>query len=155
MIKSDKLPDTLSELLTVAITDGEKLDHGTYEPCSLYWHSGTDTFDPSKLCRVCLAGAVLVGSLGYSDPSRAFFMDEAGPRTACKLAVINEMRDGRFISAYRMLTNVEVEDLPDVLKPRACNRPDVECSSFFNWKEFQANLNSLKKAVVWLQKHNL
>ena len=56
-------PDKLSDLIELAISDACKLDHNAYMPNFNTWHLP----GPNKeKCMVCLAGAVIAGTLGCS-----------------------------------------------------------------------------------------
>ena len=54
-------PAKLSDLLELAIADARRLDHALYTPMWMTWHR------PRPLdgkCMVCIAGAVIAGTLG-------------------------------------------------------------------------------------------
>ena len=155
-----ELPNTLSGLLQVAINDAKGLDPKLYNPSALYWHSGAGAAPSSPLCRVCLAGSVLVGSLGYDDPFHSFYMDEVNDETARKLNAINTMRSGEFGRAYLTLHNLElteenVFDLPKALTENTWNHPKVSNQGFQNWTAFNLHLISLRNVWVWLKENNL
>ena len=63
--KYPKPPRLLSELLTLAIDDMRRLDTDTYEFNHGAWHR------PDGLCGVCLAGAVMAGTLGFNHGIKA------------------------------------------------------------------------------------
>ena len=58
----DPLPNTLSELILVAVADARKLDHHIYSPNWLEFHKGYK-FDELYICQICDAGAVIAGTL--------------------------------------------------------------------------------------------
>ena len=60
-------PAKLSDLIDLAIADARKLDHGRYTPVWMTWHR------PRPLdgkCMVCLAGAVIAGTLACPADTR-------------------------------------------------------------------------------------
>ena len=55
-------PKKLSDLITLAITDGRRLDRNVYVPCASAWHE-TRAEETGDTCAVCLAGCVIAGTL--------------------------------------------------------------------------------------------
>lgn len=96
-----QLPKKPSALLRLAVKDakriqrtpGYRLEMGT-------WHSPSSTLigvDGKRLCEVCLAGSVMVCSLGV-DESRYVDPHSFDPEVRDKLFTINDMRTGRMMS---------------------------------------------------------
>ena len=57
------LPDKLSDLIETAISEYGGLDRDIYYPNSEVWHQGVSIEGDGEYCGVCLAGAVIAGSL--------------------------------------------------------------------------------------------
>lgn len=98
----EQLPNKLSALLRIAVEDAQKiektpgyrLDMGT-------WHTPSGT---APVCRVCMAGAVMVARLDVPDEvgsEAAFAMLDWGIEKA--LDAIDDMRSGWMSSAARSL----------------------------------------------------
>lgn len=99
---TNKLPDTLSGLLRLAVEDsklseqqGHELDMGTwcYKP------------EGGEKCIVCMAGAVMLQRLKpeYEVPGEGHAPAMYSKDTRPKLHAINDMREGQFLSAYRQI----------------------------------------------------
>ena len=54
-------PAKLSDLIELAIADTRKLDRHDYTPTWMTWHRPNPADDK---CMICLAGAVIAGTLG-------------------------------------------------------------------------------------------
>ena len=60
-MNTPKPPTKLSDLIDLAIRDGRGLDPNVYAPDASRWHEPSPD---SGQCYVCLAGAVIAGTLG-------------------------------------------------------------------------------------------
>jgi hypothetical protein len=101
-----KLPKKLSELIRLALTDLRKVERNkNYKVDMNTWHT------PNGVCRVCLAGAVMAGTLG-ADPTTVAAPSYYG-RDSGKLAALDEVRCGYLEDAIRAFTG----------KPAAQNVP--------------------------------
>ena len=61
------LPNTVYDMVLVAIDGARELDRSLYRPHYGDWHAPQD----HGLCAICLAGAVLAGPLGCSPIEEA------------------------------------------------------------------------------------
>lgn len=92
--KTKQLPDKLSDLLDLAVTDSEECSRmKSYRLNMELWHQ------PNGKCSVCMAGSVMARTLGagrrtYAEP-RSF-----GDENAPKLLAINDLRNGYVANAY-------------------------------------------------------
>lgn len=152
-------PEKLSDLLDLAIADARKLDQDRYAPTWYKWHQ----LDPGDgKCMVCLAGAVIAGTLGCAPRTHIDIAtsDTAEPgstiiddkRWRNALWAVDSARDGNWDSAYRALHDVypddELEDALDEL-------PTPERSEFESWEELAIHLDSLASLANDLRKLGL
>lgn len=92
------LPEKLSGLITCALDDMDSLDRDEYVPVAREYHHRRGGVGPT---RVCLAGALMAGSLGANvnetkTPFRYAAAPE-GPRNA--ILALNWARQGRIVEA--------------------------------------------------------
>lgn len=108
-----QLPDKLYKLIELAYTDALKaLANPTYVLNMNVWH---ETKEGSGTCQVCLAGAVIAGTLGAS-PNLGGSPALYGDATMGKLYAINEVRKLNFV---RALDEFYRDDLGSVLTQAA------------------------------------
>lgn len=94
------LPKTMSGLLRLAVTDARKLQKTKGYKLDMR----VFVAKPAKVCRVCMAGAVMVRELGMRPPPRfADPEDSADRATEQALYAIDNMRLGEFAEAAREL----------------------------------------------------
>lgn len=101
----DRLPNTLHELLRVAIDDLKKC-MAKPEKFQIDMGIWVDGGRSSKICFVCLAGAALVQTCQADYASRFLDIDDAiaaNPTLARKLRAINALRSGHVKAAWHML----------------------------------------------------
>lgn len=91
------LPDNLSDLLELSVNDAVACDRSRKYALSMgHWHK------PNGVCKVCMAGAVMVQTKGYrggievEDPSE---MDDIDTDDGERYLAINNMREGEFEAA--------------------------------------------------------
>ena len=144
-MSTPSLPDTLSDTLTLAISDARTLDRTLYLPHYRFWHG----YESSKVdqCLVCLAGSIISKSFKTSHniittPNN--YPDEIN----LKLCAINACRSGDFKLAFCLFHNCE---LPADLQIRFINLPKPVHVIFIGWKEFTAHLNSLEAIIPALR----
>src|SRR5687767_4349571 len=102
-----RLPDKPSDLILLALHDLEAVEKDERYRVNMYaWH------DPNGRCSVCLAGAVMAGTLGASpNVHRAPFMFDDDTRW--KLRSLDALRAGSISEALRYW----VVDRPHTLPP--------------------------------------
>ena len=143
---TNRLPNTLHGLLRVAIDDARNLDRIKYQPEYSRWHEplGTDR------CAVCLAGAVIAGSMGLSP---SVFCDplEFERPVYRKLQALNEMRTGYFCLAWRVLHEVGFQPVPEAVIEAFDSVPTPNAADFVDWDEFDIHLESLEAIIPALR----
>ena len=154
-------PDKLSDLIDLAITDARKLDQNRYAPTWHKWHQ----IDPGDgKCMVCLAGAVIAGTLGCArqthidiatsdsdtaEPDSTIITDK---RWRNALWALDSAREGNWNGACRALHDVGPDDeLGDALD----ELPPPERSEFESWGELAIHLDSLASRANDLRKLGL
>lgn len=100
-VPGDSLPDTLHELLGLALKDASwAMESPNYSLNMGSWHEPYLGGEDEWACDVCLAGAVMARSLG-ADISLGL-CPEVGSAAGNKLRAINSMRGGYFYEAYSL-----------------------------------------------------
>jgi len=93
-----KLPNTMSALLRLAVSDAQKCEADpSYVLEMAVWHQPTKR-DGAAVCGVCLAGSVMAQSFGCSPKERAY-LEEFGEEDSAKLDAVDDMRMGCFDNA--------------------------------------------------------
>ena len=132
---NDPLPDTLSELILVAVKDARKLDRDKYCPYHLSWH---EMFGEELTCSICDAGAVMAGTLQVErDVTKE--PDDFNESVNSKLCALDQARHGYYYAALDSLgidCEVHLEEIED-LKPSPFY-------SYTNWEEFDKHLNHIE-----------
>ena len=97
------LPNKLSDLLELALSDLEKCHKDKRYKLNMdTWHA-KNNFNNEKLCRVCMAGAVMAKTLNVGiDEIRN--LDSFYFETRDKIMAIDELRQGLFLSACDSLS---------------------------------------------------
>ena len=111
----DTLPDTLGALLAVAVEDLEKVIVGNehYRFTPLVWHR-YDKDD--NVCNVCLAGAVMAGSLGADPYSRFTPCDYATPITK-KLDALDSCLYGKWQTVFSLMNISHIDsDIKEIIE---------------------------------------
>ena len=98
-------PHNLSELIEVALGDFRSILNNpeTYYPSYADWHWGLWTENrKDKRCRVCLAGAVMAGTLCV-PPKELKIPNRFEREIEDSLRALNYVRVGGYADAYRLL----------------------------------------------------
>ena len=152
-------PSKLSDLLELAIADARRLDHARYTPMWMTWHR------PRPLdgkCMVCLAGAVIAGTLGCStrtsidiatsdsaDPQSTTITDERWRRA---LWALDSAREGHWLEAFKALHGTYPDNgLYDALE----ELPSPLDTEFHDWEQLQTHLVSLARCASRLREIDL
>ena len=152
-------PAKLSDLIELAIADARKLDHARYTPVWLTWHR------PRPLdgkCMVCLAGAVIAGTLGCSTETSIDIAtsDSADPKSTTitdkwwrrALWALDSVREGDWLAAYHAMHGAHPDgELYDALEAL----PPPANTEFNDWKKLDAHLASLNERAERLRKLGL
>lgn len=140
---SPKLPDTMSGMLAVAVKDARKLPRALYEPQSMRWHS----FTPHNTCQVCLAGAVIAGTLKTPRDRTVYPQQLAGDATR-KLESLDYIRRGEWLMAFKCF----YLRWPKIPAGRLLHHLPTPSDTHFNgWDEFSRHLDSLEAAIPELR----
>ena len=149
-------PGRLSDLLELAIADARRLDRACYTPMWMTWHRPRRS---DGRCMVCLAGAVVAGTLGCpietsieiatsdsADPQSTTITDEKWRRA---LWALDSAREGDWLDAFRALYDTHPEgELYDAVE--AIPAPDhIE---FNDWDKLDTHLESLAGCAEQLRK---
>ena len=155
-------PEKLSDLIDLAIADTRRLDHNRYVPDWSVWHRPRPLDDK---CMVCLAGAVIAGTLGCALETRieiASDMAEPGSTTIADkrwrnaLWALDSARKGSWNSACRALHGIGIGiDPEDELAEALDELPPPLHSEFKSWRELAIHLDSLASRANDLRKLGL
>ena len=152
-------PTKLSDLLELAIADARKLDHDRYTPMWMTWHRPRQR---DGKCMVCLAGAVIAGTLDCSteksidiatsdnaDPQSTTITDKRWRRA---LWALDSAREGNWLKALTALHGT----CPDCLmQEKLAKIPTPDKTEFHTWNELDAHLVSLAVCAGQLREIDL
>lgn len=140
--KEVKLPTLLSDCITLALTDLEKVEKSRkytvnmsvfHEPSGGEWHD--------KKCSVCFAGSVIANTLG-ADISKSLEPADFNKHNENRLYALDSLRMGWIDTAFEYLGKKK----PEILSNKAF--PVVAYSqSPVQFKKDMANLAALLKAT--------
>ena len=158
-----QLPDTLSELIRLAVKDARGLDRRTYIPnyTTYYdWFGGSGDPYPAE-CSLCFAGAVIAGTLNAphgDDESVVMTPLQYDSDTAKKLRALDCFRSEDYYNAFRLLGldhNKDVDYKLYRMRAEQSQRRDMTMSVnlFYGWDEFDAFLSDMDKAADILEAH--
>ena len=92
------LPNDPSELIRLAIADLERAEHDErYEVDMMVWHEPI-----GEVCCVCLAGALMAGTLG-TDVGESFISSDFSDDDGDKLRALNCFRTGEITEGLGLL----------------------------------------------------
>ena len=137
------LPNSLSELLAVAVRDARQLNSDSYIPHSGNWHFPK----PEGVCEVCLAGSVIAVSLRISHLVFSVPNDFL-PSVRRKLHCIDYMRCGLWNHAFLMLHD---RTAPPAICLQLNTLPTPSQASFQSWADFKTHLESLDSIIPKLR----
>ena len=142
------LPTKLSALIELAISDAHKLDREIYYPSFAMWHSSHDSYENGASCAICLAGAVIAGSL--RQPHEVTVSLGSYPIQTCNsLFALNAVRAGDIEAAFEemgtKLTSLQREEVEKL------ESKYTENSDFRGWGEFNLLLNEMADLATELK----
>lgn len=141
--ETNPLPSTLNGLLSISITDARALDREAYHPYGGHWHTARENHP----CQVCLAGCLIARAL--DNPStRSITPDMFSSATEQKLEIVDYMRAGEWLSAFKLLY-IDAPD--DEITSLIRHLPHPFYSYFHGWTDFDAHLNSLDSLLPMLR----
>ncbi len=107
------LPDKPSELIRLAVHDLEKIEGDErYQFCMAQWHYPVE----NGPCFVCLAGAVMGGTLRAGD-REVCFPATFGKRNAGRLMALESLARGNFTEAFSRMGIEGTPPLTDFAMP--------------------------------------
>lgn len=109
--RSQQLPDKPSALIRLALDDLRKVERDARYAVDMgYWHTGTWEPEHNNTCMVCLAGAVMAGTLG-ADPTQVRYPDCYSLETEARLESLDCFRVGNVRNGlYRFHQRTETAD---------------------------------------------
>ena len=152
-----RLPSKMSDLLELAISDARKLDRERYEPYWAHWHEPKGP--TGKTCMVCLAGAVIAGTLG-ANHSIGLDIEDFNDETANQLDFLDDMRSGMFRRAIEKHIGLEIdlrnqEDYYVGILKKLDEEYDDSAGDFTDWESFDVHLENMETIVEVLREHDL
>ncbi len=151
-------PGKLSELIDLAIADARRIDRGDYLPLASAWHDPV----PGHRCMICLAGAVIAGTLGCPKDTQVEIgwaaSETPGTTTITEgpwqdaLFALNDARAGNWPEALRTLGQTPADEadwqqLYRITKPVSAD--------FHDWPQFNSHLDSLADRAKQLREIGL
>ena len=139
-------PKKLSTLIRLAVRDGLNLPQDKYKPdCGVF----LDTDDETGICRVCDAGAVMVGTLDATPADKhlgSLFKERWGEEWANALHALDYARIGDYVNAVATLGVTEricLDGIVDV--------PEPEQMNYHGWYEQAVHLRSMESIADKLE----
>ena len=141
---TDRLPDTLSGLLELAISEGRALDRDKYIANSMNWHAEHN----DQSCSVCLAGFVIARKMHPTNPQYATY------DTWNKLLALDYMRHGIFKTAAAYLKIDLTPGQYSALRDLQLQFDNTHCR-FRTWEEADKHMAALEPYIEKLEKLGL
>ena len=146
-INAEKLPtDSLAKLIKLAIKDARGLSHDIYTPHSDYWHNAQEGFK----CEICLAGAVIAGSLKVPASDKCHGLGRFDRKTGNALDALDSARLGEWGLAYGALGQARRE-----VDAQGYGLPIPDPRHFDGWDAFNLHLDSLEGIVPLLEEFEM
>ena len=143
------VPEKLSDLIRLAIADGRKLYQERaeeYLPDAYMFHEvGYDSQQGKQVCRVCLAGAVMAGTL-HTDNRYSLIPSNFDKPWTKALCALDCVRRGQYYNALITLYG------PGEYQFAATQSRPVQYR-FHGWDAFLDHLDSLEFVVGFFQDH--
>ena len=146
-------PDTISELIRLAVAAARKLDDRVYWPSWKDWHVAGHLTDDMERCFVCLGGAVIAGTLG-GKPGESLCPINFSLAWDRAFTALDLIRQGNHNDAYRVFRSGLVSSMPDEEVPSWVHTiPAPLYSRFTEWDSFGAHLDSLERIAGQFAEH--
>ena len=135
-------PDTLGELLTLALDECDKLDRERYFAVSGVWHEqGHHQGYDDKRCCVCLAGGIIAGTLGADPDTNVYHLPDVGDDSwRDALIAVDYARRGLYRDAYAVLHGGSL--VPCFLLDDA--ETGTAMGGFVGWDEYDGEVDRLR-----------
>lgn len=133
-------PETLSQLIRLAVKDARRLEPEKYQPLYLVWHKPQDVAAGWKQCKVCLAGALIARTLEAPRSAKVNPETPGYEPWRDALEALDWVRRGDYRRALKVLWKADIDG---IIPPDYWQRypPPVE-PDFTNWTQFRAHLDS-------------
>ena len=170
------LPDKMSELIQVAITDAKQINRHRYRADSDTWHSRrrNSDYQRNRRCSVCLAGVVIASTL-EADFNARLYPTDFGESIDLKLEALDSIRQRNFRLAFDQLARASDEfdydgESGEILHPVIHDSmihtamdiyddyddlDDISLAEFENWKEMDRLIQALEKIVDVFKEYGL
>lgn len=155
MTTGDKLPKVPSELLELAITDAASLDRDRYTPQAHSYHKPLLT---EQLCQVCLAGAIMAGTIGIKNnedltPLELFQNGRITKNDMKALTAVDNARAGAW-HVFLHILYIRPENTPnyDQLQQELKEQPNLH-DHFQNWEQFDEHVKHIRNCTRILKSH--
>ena len=134
-------PRRLSDLIHLASDNMDLINRDIYHPDPTNWHR---PFESGGKCNVCLAGAVIAGTLG-GDAEKYLSPDDFTEDWDYALQALDYAREGNYATAVEMMSlySDAYDNYKDIIKGRLNNLPAPSCRDFETWEEVDMFLDSL------------
>ena len=148
------VPEKLSDLIRLAIADGRKLhqersndyypNYGIYHSYIAYNDYESNQEGPFDICHICLAGAVMAGTLQV--PWESVSIRHMSPPWYRALKVLDNVREGEYRRAINIFYNVDRQyELSPWTKAMPVN------PMFQGWDEFLEHIDSLEAVAGFFE----
>ena len=148
-------PDTLHELVGLAIRDCKSLDRKAFFPEAQDWHEAVLRYDEKEyICHGCFAGAVMAGTLAVPVDITCEAWDFSR-LWAKALAALDLVRAGEHYDAYEELLGAHGKSYCDISDTIAMGLHAIAAppeSSFRGWDEFDEFLHGMEYVAAEFRK---
>ena len=156
-----ELPDKLSDLLEVALDDFEKVTKHPQVVVDMgYWCRATDGIRSHKVCKVCLAGAVIANRMtpeAVIESQLDFHLTTDCEVSWRKFTAINMLRVGEILEAFSALTGIDYE-LDANEEPIPMSEFPAGCPTTVNvihWNGSEGFIPEMRALIPLLRSHGL
>ena len=148
-------PEKLSDLIDLAVGDARNLDPETYMPNCWAWHEPQPAL--GRRCLICVAGAVIAGTLGIDRGTEVVLGKSETGKVDCDeiaddawrraLMALEHAREGKWKDAIE--TRGQQADTEQTDEMNAI--PPPTSKQFNDWKSFDAHIGSLADRAARLR----
>lgn len=147
------LPDKLSDLIDLAVSDYKALDQSRYYPDSERWH--VPYYVDNRACAVCLSGAVIANTFRGAIEFKYSPKDFEGSED--KLHALDRVRAGGIWSALDLLGVYAVDMTPVQVDVVADMRTEFDSGAWSGlcvwegWEDLEDSLSNLTRVAAKLR----
>ena len=150
---STPVPQTLSALIDLAVTEAEDLPIAEYHPRSNVWYTVQPDEDGMPVCHICLAGAVIAAKAENLRGVPVSPYQVAGSWRHALFA-LDSVRQNRLIEAFEMMHGIKDTALPTATRQALEGietQSLIRTETFQSWDEFHHLLTELKRVAIRLR----